>query len=178
MENQSLLSELFDEKLLKVISILMTNRNKKFYLQEIADQTKVPIASTYRILQKLSRLGLVDLVPVSRFKLYRIADNEKTKQLETLLIGRKTPLETFIEMIKDTSGIEEIVLHGEESREGADIVIIGAGIDQEPIKLACAKIKEDYNFPVKQLTLDRIQFEQMKTMNLFPKRKKILYKNY
>ena len=178
MSNETLLAELFDDKLLKVLSLLFLNKQKEFYLQEIADQAKVPIASTYRILHKLGSIGLIELVPVSRFKLYKIADNEKTRQLENIIVGRKTPLEAFLELIKPVSGIREIILHGEESREGADLVLIGDAIDAEKVKFICASIKEDYNFSLTTLNLARDQFEQMKAMNLFPKRKKILYKSY
>jgi len=178
MANEVLLSQLFDQKLLKVISLLLSNKRKEFYLQEIAKDTKVPIASTYRILLKLTKLGIVDLVPISRFKLYRIANNENTRELQDMLIGRQTPLQGFIEQIRDSEGIDEIILHGEETRQGADLVLIGENINTELIKAATAAIKEEYGFSITTLNLTREQFDQMNTMNLFPKRKKTLYKNY
>lgn len=175
MKNSSLLAELFDKKVLDVIMIFLKNRDKDFYLREVSKQSKVPLASTFRIVAKLQQLEFIQPIIISKFKLYRLADNDKTKSLETLLLGRKTPVDIFVENVSRLTEVKSIILHGDITREGANLLIIGEQVDSGTLKTLSAEIKEKYNFTINHLVLNDEQFGQMDAMGLYPKRKKILF---
>lgn len=175
MNNASLLAELFDKKVLDVITVFLKNKDKDFYLREVAKQSKVPLASTFRIVRKLQNLDFVQQIIISKFKLYRLAENEKTKGMEMLILGRKTPLDEFVENVSRFTDVKSVILHGEVTRDGANILIIGEGVDSGELKTLNTDIKEKYNFSIKYLVLTEEQFGQMDSMGLYPKRKKVIF---
>jgi hypothetical protein len=175
MKNTSLLAELFDKKVLDVILVFLKNRDKDFYLREVAKQSKVPLASTFRIVAKLQQLGFVQPVIISKFKLYRLANNDKTKSLDTLLLGRKTPLDIFVDNASKLTDVKSIILHGEVTRDGANVLIISEGTDSGQLKTLTADIHGKFKFTIKYLVLNEEQFTQMDSMGLYPKRKKVIF---
>ena len=60
IDNIKLLEELFDKKVLKVLKLFLADKGNEFYLREIAKLSKVPVASTYRIITKLIALNIID----------------------------------------------------------------------------------------------------------------------
>jgi hypothetical protein len=172
-----ILESLFDKKVLQILRLFMKNRDKKFYLMEIAKASNVPIATTSRIMHKLIDLKLIDIVAVSKFKLYVLAQNETTSFLEGILKESKKILDYFIDETRKIPGIEAVILHGEESEERANILIIAESVDPNIIRNICGVIKEKYNFTVSTLTLTKEQFVQMTSMGLYSGKKRMLYKS-
>lgn len=175
MNNLPVLSELFDRKIIKVLNIFLENKDKEFHLREVAKESKVPLASAFRIVSKLIELGLVEQIVIRKFKLLKWADNEKSRKVDLIVMGRKNPIEFFTEMVKDIEGISALILYGTPDRDGANILIIGNNVDSNQIKLATAKAKERFNFNITALVLNDEQFDQMNKMGLYPKTKKIIY---
>ncbi len=176
MENLNLLEELFDNKKLKVIKLFLQNKEKQFYLREIAKQTRVPIASTFRIVKKLMELELIKQIKINKFKLYKTADNDNIAFLETFLKEGKKMVQLFVEKVKELEGISSIILHGEETEEKANLLLIGTNIDSNEIKRICAEIKEQYKFAISPLTLTQEQFTQMSNMGLYSGKKTVLFR--
>lgn len=77
--------ELIDPKIMRVISLLIGAKKKYFHLQSISQKTGVPISTTFRITNKLVRLGFIEKTYIGNFKVYRIARNQKTKQIAKIL---------------------------------------------------------------------------------------------
>ena len=176
MESVKILGELFDEKIISVLKTFVREKDKKFYLREISKITKVPAATTYRILNKLVKLELINQTRIKHLKLYQLSENDNTAFLENILKEGKRILQYFVDEIKNIPGVESIVLHGDETEEKANILIIGENINAEKIKPLCAKIKEEQNYTISTLALTKEQFEQISAMGLYSGTKKILFK--
>jgi len=176
MENLKILEDLFDIKKLKVLRLFYREKGKKFYLREVAKEAGVPLATTYRIMQKLVALNLIDIITLSKFKVFVLAQNENTIFLESFLKESKKIMNYFIDELKKISEIEAVILHGDEEQDKANVLMIGENIDPNTIKRICGFIKEQYNFTISALTLTKEQFAQMSSMGLYSGKKKIVYK--
>jgi Fe2+ or Zn2+ uptake regulation protein len=174
MESQKILESLFDKKILSILKLFLKKKDQQFYLKEVSKQTKVSLASTYRILNKLSELGIIEKTKIKHLKMYTLSENEKTKYLEAIFEEKKTILDEFIEQAKNLSGIKTIISYGREEKDKANLLIIGESVDNSLIREIIVKIKEKYNFTITHLVLTESQYQQMAAMNLYPGKKDIL----
>jgi CO dehydrogenase/acetyl-CoA synthase epsilon subunit len=174
MESQKLMENLFDKKMLAIIKLFLKRKDQEFYLKEISKQTRVPLASTHRILARLLDLGILERTKIKHLKIYRLADNQKTKYLEAVFEEKKTILDEFIEQANLVDGIKTIIFYGREEKDKANLLIIGEGVDNSLIRDIIVKIKEKYNFTITHLVLTESQYQQMAAMNLYPGKKEIL----
>jgi hypothetical protein len=175
MRNIDLLEELFDDKLIRMLQLFLENKDKQFYLREIAKESGVPLATSSRLLSKLVKLEVIRLIKISKFKIYQLSDNEDTKFLRRFLKKDVQILDRFVQTIKVFPEIERIILHGEENKDRANVLLIGEDIDANEVKEVVAGIKEGSNFTVSALVLTTEQYEQMSEMGLYPGKKKILF---
>jgi len=83
-----IIRHLIDKKTLKILDLLLKNKQKYFHLSEISSQSKISLASTFRIMNQLVSLGIVDIMLIGKMKIYRIASNDETKELESMLKGK------------------------------------------------------------------------------------------
>ena len=134
MESEKLLENLFDKKILVILRLLAKKKDQKFTLQEISNATKVPLASTFRILKRLLDLEIISMEHTKHLKIYSWIDTERTKFLENVLKGTKTIMDEFIDAMNKINGIKTIILHGKEEKDKANIIIIGDSIDNELIR--------------------------------------------
>ena len=176
MHDEYLLENLFDPKSLKIIRLFIEDKDKEFYLREISNITKVPVATTFRIINKLVILKVIDQIKIKKFKLYKLAENDNSKFLLGVLKEKPRALEEFIQKAKEFNFIDEIILHGKEEKNKASVLLIGENISSGKVKLLCASVKEKYNFTVLSSSLTKEQFEQMSAMDLFPRIKKVIYR--
>lgn len=77
MEIKELLENLFDEKKLRVMNFFFNNPEEEFYLREITKRTKVPLATTFRIINKLKSLEIIKENKLKKFKLYSLNKNQE-----------------------------------------------------------------------------------------------------
>lgn len=175
MEEVKLLEELFDEKLIRIMRLFFQDSARKMYLKEVSDQARVSMATTHRFLQKLVRLAILNEIKISKFKVYQLADNERTEFLASFIKQSIKVLEIFVDKVKQIKGVEMIILHGKDTENRANLLIIGSGIESEKVKEAAVDIKEKHNFMISYLTLEKSQFEQMSEMGLYSGKKKILF---
>ena len=174
MESQKILEGLFDKKMLTILKLFLKKKDQQFYLKEISKQTKVPLATTHRILNKLLELEIIDKTKIKHLKIYKLAENEKTKYLESVFEEKKTILDEFIEQANNIDGIKIIMIYGREEKDKANLLIIGESIDNSLIREIIVKIKEKYNFTITHLVLTESQYQQMAAMNLYPGKKEVL----
>ena len=175
MEGIQILEELFDRKLMRILQIFLTNREKQFYLQEMSTLSEVPIATTSRILNKLAKLKILKIIKVSKFKIYQLDNNDNTKYLSKIFKKDVQILDLFVDSLKHQPGIQSIILHGEEKKDRANILLIGEEIDASNLKEAVGNIKTNHSFTISALTLTREQYEQMSQMGLYSGKKRSLY---
>lgn len=175
MQELDFLTQLFDHKLIDILRMFLQLPEKKFYLKEVSDSANVSIASTHRILSKLSKLEVLDEIKISKFKAYQLAKNEKAEFLATFIKQSVKVLEIFVGMIKEIKGVEMVILHGKETETKANVLVIGQDVPLAEIKAAVAELREKYNFTISYLTLAHDQYEQMSAMGLYSGSKKTLY---
>ena len=176
MENSQLLQELFDTKILAILKLFFKYSDKQFYLLEVSKESGVSSATTFRIVNKLTELGIIKQIKITKFKLYKLNSNENVEFLQDFIREDIQVLKRFINDIKEIDNIEAIILHGKETSNRANVLIIGNDIDPGKMKTLCTYIKEKYDFTISPLTLTKEQYEQMSQMGLYSGQKKILFK--
>lgn len=172
MDKNEILNELFDKKIIKIMRILFQNSESEYYLRELAKAARVSSTSTFRIVKKLSEAHIIDFRKVKKLTLYRWKPNEF---LESIIGDKKSAIQEFVEEVSKLANIDEIILHGVEKKDKASILIIGSA-DSSFISLAESKIREKYEFGILSTQLQRMQYDQMSSMGLFPGVKRTLYK--
>jgi Fe2+ or Zn2+ uptake regulation protein len=170
-----ILEELFDNKILQILKLFFREKEKTFYLREITKLSNVPLATTYRIVNKLVHLQLIEIISIRKFKLYRLANNQKTQFLDSFLHEGKKLIQFFIDEITKIPEIEAVILHGKETEDKANMLVIGENIDPNAVKRVCGVVREQYSFTISTLTLTKEQFAQMSSMGLYSGKKKVLY---
>ena len=175
MDTGQVLEELFDRKLIAVLKVLFSDTGKLFYLQEVSKASGVPMATCSRILGKLGRLGIIEVSAISRFRLYKMSPGKKAEILARLFKQDAKVLEAFIGRARKINGVGAIILHGKQSKDRANVLLIGENIDPGEVKGLCAEIKERHNFMVSPLSLTQEQYQQMSLMGLYSGEKRVLY---
>ncbi len=175
MEEINVLESLFDSKILKIVRLFLNEKDNQFYLREISNKVKVPVATTFRIVKKLLKLGLIQEIKIKKFKLYKLKEGPNITFLESFIREEKRILDAFVDKIKNIEGISSIIQHGKEIKDRANILLIGENIDNNTIKQLCADIKDKYNFTISSLTLTEDQFNQMSSMGLYSGEKKTIF---
>jgi uncharacterized membrane protein len=61
-----------DKKMAAVLSLLATNKERFFHLQQLASESGVPLATVFRIVKKLSAAQTIETVHVGKLAIYRI----------------------------------------------------------------------------------------------------------
>ncbi len=176
MQSTDILEKLIDPKILKILRVFFENDKRPFYIREIAKLTKVPIASTFRTIQQLTELKLIDQQSLAKFKVYRLADNEKTRFLGQLIKKQKQILQIFISRIKKIEGVEQVILYGKEEKNRASVFVIGPNLNTGRIKTICTNMLEEFKYNINALPMNIEQYTQMSSMGLHPEKKRNLYK--
>lgn len=81
----SILKQLLEPKLLRILKVLIAGRAQYFHLQKISSDAKVPLASTFRIVKKLVKIGLVKVIKVGKMKLYIFSGSKEAKEIQKIL---------------------------------------------------------------------------------------------
>ena len=176
MPDIDILKQLFDKKILRIIDVFLQNKNKQFYLRELGRAADVSPATTYRIVGKLVKSGIIEEIKISKFKVYKIIINEKTKGLTKLLKEEVNSLEIFVEKAKELEGIDSIILHGKKTSKSANILIIGNDNVSKKAEAIVKEIKQKHDFNIDFLILSGPQFNQMAKLGVYSGDKKILWK--
>ena len=80
-----LLKGLVDDKILRVLNVFLSEPDQFFHINKVSQQSKVPLATTFRIINSLVDNKLLKIEKISKFKLYKLADTKKTKRLRRIL---------------------------------------------------------------------------------------------
>ncbi|MBW2996260.1 helix-turn-helix domain-containing protein [Candidatus Woesearchaeota archaeon] len=174
MQAVDVLTELFDKKILSILNIIINDKTGGMYLGEISKAADVPAATTYRILNKLIQTELIKEEKIKKLKLYKFKRSGKSEFLYKMFKKDVQVLRIFIEKVKEMP-VQAVVLHGEETKDRANVLLIGENIDSGKIKEICAKIKEENNFIISPLTLTAEQYDSMSKMGLYSGKKNILF---
>jgi len=172
MSKKEVLAALLDDKKTAILKTVL-NTKEEMYLQEISQLSKVSLSSTYRILQELVNLTILQRREWKTSKVYKAQDNEKVEFLKELFHEEFDGILEFLETVKDFSGIQSIILHGQRSRSKANVLLIGEYINQDRIDEVCRSLQLK-GFELTFLILTKSQYEQMSRMGMYQGEKKIL----
>jgi Fe2+ or Zn2+ uptake regulation protein len=171
MEKGELLGSLIDAKKAAVLRVLL-NSGDELCLKEVTEKSKVPVTSTFRILQELVDLGIIDKREWKNSKTYPCRNGERVDFLREIFHEQKDAVQEFVNDIKDFHGIQRIILHGKRDKK-ANLILIGEGINNRRV----AEVQEEINkrgFELGSTILTSEQYEQMSKMGLFSGEKKVL----
>lgn len=171
---REVLEGLLEPSTFRILQLFVNNDDQRYYLREIAKLTKVPPASTYRVINHLVDIGILGVEHIKRFKLYYI-NIEQSQFLMDILQTRKSAVVEFINTVKEFDGVQLVVLHGKEDKKKANVLVIGNDMDIDSIKRNSAYISDKFKFNIILLTLTPDQYNQMSSMGLYPGKKKILF---
>jgi DNA-binding IclR family transcriptional regulator len=79
------INHLIDEKLLKILSVLYTNKENFYHLTQLASESKVPAATTFRLIQRLAESQLIIIARVGKLKIYRFNTNEQNEKIMQMI---------------------------------------------------------------------------------------------
>ena len=77
MDSLDSLKALIDPKLYKILQSFRDNPGKLYHLNSIAQETKVPLATTFRLVRKLVKADWITIVQVGKMKLYTLKEKKK-----------------------------------------------------------------------------------------------------
>jgi len=175
MEEIYFLQQLFGKNIIEILKLFLSDANKQYYLKEISEKTNVSMATTYRTLHKLVKLGILKEIKISKFKIYQLQQGEKASFLGGFIKQSVKVLELFVSQIRDMKDVHMVIQHGKSTEDRANLLIIGEQVDVAKIKVITADLKEDYSFTLSYLTLTPEQYNQMSEMGLYSGQKKILF---
>lgn len=166
---------LIDQKLAAVLEVFIKNPNKEYCLNEVTEESKVPVATTHRILRKLLKLNLIKFNKIKTLRIYSLNESDAIAYLSTLFEDSDAHINEFIELVRIDPNIDNIIQYGKETKDRVNLLLIGRNVDPEPIKANIYNIKEKYGITLNTLVLEPEQYQQMSDMGLYSGRKKTLY---
>ena len=170
-----ILKDLFDEKIIEIISLFMENPEKQYSLTQVSNSTKVNVATTFRILNKLVAKEFLKTTVIGKIKVYQLEKSKKTLELIQILKGGKEePLQEFIKQISPHPRIKKIILESRESNN-AKILIIGDFLPTEKINRLCEEIKNKYNFRISFVEISENQYIKLREFKNYELDKKIIW---
>ena len=172
MVKKEVLSHLIDQKKLAVLQVIL-NSQEEMYLKEIAKKSAVPITSTFRILQELAAMGMVRKKEWKTSKVYCCENNKKVEFLKELLHDEFDGIATFVERTGCMEEIQQIILHGAQKKNKANMLLIGDKIDTKAVEEVRFALNEK-GFELSYVTLTPGQYEQMSKMGLYAGEKIVL----
>lgn len=166
MKTTEILSALFDDKTVRVLDKLLDKKGI-FYLRELSKEADVSLATTYRIVQRLLDMGLVEKQMRDKFTYYNIKTNSPMfDELCGLLRGKKAePLEVFKEKIKNM-GVSVYVTKTNQ------LFVVGDTISGE-LKPALDELNAGGK-KYKHMVIKEDQFKQMAELGLIDKARQIV----
>ncbi|MBU0614962.1 MAG: DUF2250 domain-containing protein [Nanoarchaeota archaeon] len=75
---------LVDDKVLRILRELLQEKDYT-YAHKIAREAKIPVATAFRILQKMAKLGIIEAKKIGNIKLYKVLDNSITRKIRRQL---------------------------------------------------------------------------------------------
>ena len=80
-----ILQGILDVKVAKILQLFLNSPEDLFHISKVSTLSKVPMGSTFRIVQRLAKAGAIETIPVGKIKLYRAAKTEEMEDLRRWL---------------------------------------------------------------------------------------------
>jgi len=168
------LKDLFDEKILKIISLFIENPSKRYFLSDVANSTQVNITTTFRILNKLAEKGFLKTAVIGKVRFYQLDYNDKTKELMKLLRKEEDPIEKFISSVSEHPRVKKIILESKDSNN-AKLILVGGFLPEEKINRIINTIKENSGFKINYVGLSEEQYIKLREFKDYGLDKKVIW---
>jgi hypothetical protein len=76
---------LIDDKTLRVLSLFLKNPDEYYHINKVSEDSKVPLATTFRIMNMLLKNKIIEYNSISKFKIYKLSKNEKTRKIKAII---------------------------------------------------------------------------------------------
>jgi hypothetical protein len=166
---------LIDSKITAVLHFFISNPDKEFCLNEVSEGSKVPLATTHRILKRLIKQNLIIFKKIKSLRVYKLNPNDAISYLKPLFEDSDAHLTEFVDLVCKDPFVHSILRYGKETKDRVNILIIGRNVNAEAIKTAVYAIKEKYDITLNTLVLEPDQYQQMLDMGLYSGKKVLLY---
>ncbi|MEM2874000.1 MAG: winged helix-turn-helix domain-containing protein [Candidatus Nanoarchaeia archaeon] len=105
IEKAQLLANLFDRKTVEILKKLLL-KTGNFYIRDLSKETGVPLATTFRIIQKLTTLNLVQKKEMDKFVFYSVNKEAPIyNEVQNLVFGTTNdPIELFKKALRERYG--------------------------------------------------------------------------
>jgi len=164
MERVRVLSSLFDQKTVKILEKLLIKKDI-FYLRELSKESGVSLATTYRIVQKLISMGLVEKTQQGKFTIYKLKRNSIIfSEIYTVVIGKKDdPLELLKTNLKENFPSQPLLIY---TLKGGKKIFVISSIEAEYIENLAKIIQDKTGTRLNLLSISSDQFSKMQDMGL------------
>ena len=173
MEQIEMLRKLFDEKIIIIINNFLDNPGKRFSLTQISSLSKINVSTTLRILDKLVKQEVIELILMGKSKSYILKQSEKTLTLNKIL-RKDDHLQEFIERLKKDFKVKKIILEM-KNKNSAKLLIVGNLLSKEKIKILAEDINNKHNFKIQFVEISEKQFLEMEEIGLYNLDKKKIW---
>lgn len=175
MKGVGVLEKIIERKLLQLIKTLLSSNKSEFYLQELSEKSKIPVATTFRLLNKLVSLNLVKERKISRFTIYQLSNTDEVSFLRQIFKSEIDPLGEFISALTSKYDVNSVFLQGEKLKDKANILILSHSINNEMISDLAKEIKVKYDYGINFMIVTPEQFEQMEKMGFSSQKKELIF---
>ena len=133
----------------------------------------VSLATTYRIVQKLAKVGLVKKDHLDKFTYYKVIKGSPAHdELSALLIGKKTDaFSMFKNRVIEKYSFAK--LYEIKDNKDKKIFVVGKGLSELVIKEVSRDVFDKTNVKINSLVLTPEKFDQMKEIGLISQEKEI-----
>ncbi|MBN2367455.1 hypothetical protein JXC34_00425 [Candidatus Woesearchaeota archaeon] len=80
-----ILEGIIDDKVLRVLKLFLNNPDEFYHINKVSEESKVPLATTFRIMNNLLQNKIIEHKTISKFRIYRLSKNQKTRKMRRLL---------------------------------------------------------------------------------------------
>ena len=68
-----------------ILKLFLDNSEEYFHINKVSKETGVPLSTTFRIMKKMLKQEIIVYNEISKFKIYKLADNKKTRKLRRMI---------------------------------------------------------------------------------------------
>tara|TARA_B100001105_G_C22081473_1_gene311038 strand:- start:56 stop:565 length:510 start_codon:yes stop_codon:yes gene_type:complete len=152
-----LLGKIFDIKTVQVIKALLTKRGR-FYLRDLSRESGVSLATTYRIIQKLKKIGVVYKDGKEKIEFYELDRNSENFAIikNIFMESEKKPAKLIKNNLHQSHGSEPRIYY--EKNNENKIIVVSSLTEKREIYNLKKKLDEE----VKIVLFSNYQFIEMK----------------
>ena len=164
------LSKLFGSKTrVKVLTLLLTDPEKQYFVREITRRLDDTINSVRRELATLEKVGLIESQEKNRRRYYTIRKScPFFPELRALILKvGTTPEQRLIKQVESVGDVKLAVLSGvftKHPNPRTDLLVVGDEINKDKLEKLISSLEDDINEEINYTTMSVDEFEYRQNM--------------